>query len=1139
MRLNPFHDRYSRRARSKPRPRGFALVVSLMLMVLLTLLAVGLLGLSSIELRKGGHETARTRAQANARLALSLAIGRLQETAGPDQRVTARADLKTTGQHGRWVGVWRSTRKQGNADLPAIRWDERESVLIDSRSSQSTDDGFEGWLVSGDGVTPESPGNELATLVGDGSVAAPADQVKAPLVHVQGKDDAGAYAFWVSDESMKASVRPLPAQETNEPRFLPVRYGIGALDQLAAVDDAEDEDLSKVIDARQASLLGTAGREVWEQHFHATGARASAVLADSLRGGLKADLSTYFEQGSVPSKGDTLPAATDNTAFLGGVRRKVHGPKLGALRAFANLGSKNDTSGGIKPAAALATTRQDKFAALPKMSQFIDQPIHPVLAQAEIYTRFAYVRGYLTVHLYPRVVLWNPYNVPLSTASYTVDFNQAVNDSVTVEKRQQTTIDVVNADYDTRGNKENRMSFTLESTAFEPGEALVFSPKPAGNAIAGRAVPLALRASGSNTLSASVDPQQLTNFYLTVTQLSNKGVTASDLPLYANHNRGSYYWTDMMDWWEGNPDNGLKVSLHLGSAANHTARMRLPLLQLVDTDNWRRGYEGRYNNGRWRVGGVEPIQDYESTPDMEPWTRSCYGFRYKWWVEKNPYNYAGRASDRFWQASVTADYNLRAAFCHHSPYDSATDNGEDHHWYIWGPYAVDSQQGLAALSPDRASHSGKNGFRGNPFFGGANSRPDHVYPLFDVPKAGERIVSLGRFQHAQLTPYLWHPTYAIGSSWVPPNQKAREKSGDTATQLTAAWSSQLPWLPAWMKQDRGRDEVVYDLSYETNHELWDRYFLSGATKSEKEQFSHDASGSPLANFRLYPASGKVDTGRLGDFHQAGSELLLGGAFNVNSTEPGAWRALFASMRDSSFGSENSAFPRFLKPVSGEHKPDDPYDPEVWKGFRSLDDTQLAALADAVVQEVKLRGPFLSVSDFVNRRLVTANSPNAATGMDGTLQQAIERAGLNDGLRGGDLSPSTTGFGKGAYEVGSNAADWASIDHLRESKGAGLPTYLQQGDLLQALGSFLVARGDTFVIRAYGEARTPDGKQIESRVWCEAEVQRLPGYVNAADAPEQPAFTATGAANPALSEASRKFGRRFTVVSFRWLSPNEV
>ncbi len=1125
----------------QPHQGGFALVISLMLVVLLTTLAFGLLTLSSIEVRKGSRETARIRAQANARLALELAIGKLQSTAGPDQRVTARAEIKDGTDHGRWVGVWRSTTKQGAGELPAVRWDERESVLIDTRNGQAAgaEDFFEDWLVSGEGVAPDSPGSELATLVGKGTVSTKDDEVEAPLVRIDdGAGNAGAYAYWVSDESMKASVNaPVLSEQLGDATFQPKRYGVGTLEELSSFDDAKDEELAKVIDYRQAVLSGSASPDVWAKHFHAVGARATAVLSDPLRGGLKADLSTYFEKGTVAAKGDLLTAVSDTSSLLGGSRRKIHGPKLGSLRSFTALAAQ--TSGGLKPTAAATPMRSDKFSAVPKMSQFGSQPIHPVLAVAEVYTRFAYVRGYLTVHLYPRVVLWNPYNAPLEAASYTVDFNQAVEDSVTVEKRQQTTIDVVDAAYDTRSNKDNRMSFTVEATSFAPGEALVFSPKPSGNAIAGKAIPLALRTSGSNTLSATVDPHQLTNFYLTLTQLSNKGVTASDLPLYANHNRGSYYWTDMMDWWEGNADNGLKVSLHLGAAANHAARLRLPLLQLVDTDNWKRVYEGRANNGRWRVGGVEPIEDYERTSDMEPWARGCYGFRYKWWVEKNPYNYAGLAADRFWQAAVTADYNLRAAFCHRSPFDAATDNGESHHWYQWGPYAVDSQQGLPSLSPERAAHSGDNGFRGNPFFGGANSQPGHVYPLFDVPKSGERIVSIGRFQHAQLTPYLWHPTYAVGGSWVPPNQKAREKSGDPATQMTAAWGGQLPYLPAWMKQDRSRDEVVYDLSYESNHELWDRYFLSGATEAEKENFAREPAENPLANGRLVPASGATNGSRLADFHQAGSELLLGGAFNVNSTEPGAWRALFASMRDSALKSENSAYSRFLEPDSGEHDPKDPYDPAAWKGFRALDDASITALADEIVKEVKRRGPFLSVSDFVNRRLVSANSPEAETGLAGTLQQAIERAGLNDALKGGDLTLTSTGHGKGSYEVGSNAADWAPVDHLRESKGAGLPTYLQQGDLLQALGSFLVARGDTFVIRAYGEARTSDGKEIEARAWCEAEVQRLPSYVESADPAEQPAYTAAGVPNPALSPASLKFGRRFAVISFRWLSPTEV
>jgi hypothetical protein len=51
----------------------------------------------------------------------------------------------------------------------------------------------------------------------------------------------------------------------------------------------------------------------------------------------------------------------------------------------------------------------------------------------------------------------------------------------------------------------------------------------------------------------------------------------------------------------------------------------------------------------------------------------------------------------------------------------------------------------------------------------------------------------------------------------------------------------------------------------------------------------------------------------------------------------------------------------------------------------------------------------------------------------------------------------------------------------------------------------------------------------ARAWCEATVQRFPEYLDPADAPEA----------IATSEANIRFGRRFEIIAFRWLSPGEI
>ncbi len=110
------------RLRTRHWNRGFALVVTLSLMILLTVIAVGLLSLSSIALRSTSGESNSSIARANARMALLIAIGELQKHAGSDQRVTGCADLLAPNSpNPMWTAVWNSRGREDQCFAIACR----------------------------------------------------------------------------------------------------------------------------------------------------------------------------------------------------------------------------------------------------------------------------------------------------------------------------------------------------------------------------------------------------------------------------------------------------------------------------------------------------------------------------------------------------------------------------------------------------------------------------------------------------------------------------------------------------------------------------------------------------------------------------------------------------------------------------------------------------------------------------------------------------------------------------------------------------------------------------------------------------------------------------------------------------------
>jgi len=156
---------------------------------------------------------------------------------------------------------------------------------------------------------------------------------------------------------------------------------------------------------------------------------------------------------------------------------------------------------------------------------------------------------------------------------------------------------------------------------------------------------------------------------------------------------------------------------------------------------------------------------------------------------------------------------------------------------------------------------------------------------------------------------------------------------------------------------------------------------------------------------------------------------------------------------------------------------------------------------------------------VNRQTGTGNLAQR-----GALQQAIDDSGLNDAF-------ATTA--QAGYEITADKVE--EYKYANKPAGAGpsyqgAPGYLTQADLLSVLGNAATARSDTFVVRGYGDAVDKGGNILASAI-CEAVVQRTPEWIDPANAVETlPA---------ALSPANAKFGRRFQIISFRWLKPEEI
>ncbi len=231
-------------------------------------------------------------------------------------------------------------------------------------------------------------------------------------------------------------------------------------------------------------------------------------------------------------------------------------------------------------------------------------------------------------------------------------------------------------------------------------------------------------------------------------------------------------------------------------------------------------------------------------------------------------------------------------------------------------------------------------------------------------------------------------------------------------------------------------------------------------------------------------------------------LLQNGAFNINSTSVEAWSAVlgskFSAWKYSADTTTGLALDNvfFRLPHGAQQLANPPVvtggtgiaaltETNVQKtGGRQLTSAEVTSLATQIVSRIRAHArPYVSLEEFIN---------------GGVIANAITAANLNTSL------DATKRYAPGA---------------------------LTQADVIGALAPFITARSDTFLIRAYGDTQNPVTGAVEGRAWCEALVQRVPDLADNAAAPIADVITPNTATYPS--------GRKFKIISFRWLTSSDI
>ncbi len=1107
---------------------GSALVLTLMVVSLLLVVVMAFSVHVRMELRQAGQQQAQALARANARLGLQLAVARLQETAGPDQRVTFRREVMDTDPtteavegvaQTAWCGVVVSPERDSDYDL-----DQGAGLRAPALAANA-------WLVSGWELPGFDPDLFSPVLSGAARNAVRLRETSglATVDVPRMSADAGAYGYWVDDEGVKARM-DLPPNEGSLEGAETVRYlapaTLGAEQALVAAQRAtfpsnDANTLGKLVSEETLDFLA-------DPAWQADGTLWSrGVLADVKKGGLKTDLTAAFENSAAwgqVSQFKTLllreipgVVADDYADRLqdqsAGLLWRVHAdfPATAGLRWYSlfhyynlyksqmavipsrtlianplplppvGLGGKGGGSAdpcwtmvdGITIGALMPVPLGFK-AELALSSYQINNGDDGINGNAD--DEFG-----LRLHYIPSLVLWNPFDVELREplvngrpVGYMFGGSLYKVNAATMSVRLSTSswtedVEVLPRAMDGSGNfvPVDTFSFRLRDgeKRFEPGEIRVFGLERDDPLPNDFLIPKLTR---NFNEGASVYRNLPLSNPLTRTQVLTVAFQERVIAANANYHveaANGYPYRAGSPYSFGVPNPQNRFEGFGGEAGMEGSATYVTVLNIQPPQIEGIGSLQRFFAYMSRVKGRAPEESTLRVP-----TQGGPGSFFNTVVLSN--------SLRFWDDL----HRTGTGFLANEEFQNDGDGRS-----FWGEPDVGVPGGL------------------------------HARVQYELPRAP--LVSLGQFRHLRAPfPASMVP---VGNSWPSPE------------------------LPLTSLFERGGVGIfadnVQDDNWLNNDALFDGYFFStvppdsrdggtvypgewGRFPADFTQTEVDA-GEPLLNPRITYFRDSENAGppisELRNLDQAAAHLMVEGGFNVNSTSVPAWRALLASLRFPDEPAGGVPTPRFVQTLAAR-----PMIEDVEAGERVLSDDQVEALAVAIVEQVKQRGPFLSLSDFINRRL-----ENSELGRKGALQAAIDASGINTAARsdlGAENVVIPSPFPQGHWNSftlsrQSNLRSLAAADNYDTAMGT--PGLITQADLLQYLAPVLTARSDTFRIRVAGEAG--DAANPSSIAWMEAVVQRVPDYVDEADEPWE--------RDADLSAVNTRFGRKFRVVSLRWLN----